>query len=351
MYNTLLEQLNTSSIEEMLQKCTGVVKVAIIIVLKVLFPSISDNLQLLTSTPLRPFQSPDSALAYIEDLIESGAFSETREMIYIMGRNEIGKTSLLRTLKKFAEDPTQSSPTLILSENNPDLQKTEVAEIHKDVKLGATLHGGKIQAILEENLEKDGEVLLVKLSKEYPEEEVGTCHPNIVDFGGQVVYLACAPFLLQKKGITLVCFDSTRIKSVDDVRLKYYGEIGRFLDLICEQNRSNLKIMLVATKSEIPLRSEVSAAILAQTKKHLNCLLTKDSHLTGPVFLVDHVEETSLKPPGGLTSDGLQDFWRKLVTLMASPGLNNSHVVVPNKWKTWLGGVREQPLVSRKDLR
>ena len=109
MYNTLVDQLDISSIEESLQECTGVMKVAVIIVLKVLFPSLSEDLQLLTSSPLGPFQSPDDALVYIEDMIESGAFSETRQMIYIIGRNEIGKTSLLTTLKKFAENPTQTS--------------------------------------------------------------------------------------------------------------------------------------------------------------------------------------------------------------------------------------------------
>ena len=354
VYNTLLEKLHNSSIEDILQQCTGVVKVALIIVLKVLFPSMSKDLQSLTSTPLHPFQSPNNALVYVQDLIESGAFSETREMIYILGRNEIGKTSLLRTLKKFAEDPNQSIPTHILTESKDyqKLQKTEVAEIHKDVKLDATLHGGKIQAIQEEDLEKDGEVMLVKLSKESPEEDIETCHPNIVDFGGHVVYLACAPVLLQKQGITLVCFDSTRIQGVEDVGTKYYGEIGRFLDLVCEQERSNLKIMLVATKSDLNLLSqEVTDTILTQTKEHLNRLLTGDNHLTAPVFLVDHIEKTSLKTPGGLTRDGLKDFWKKLATLMASPGLGNSQVVVPRKWKDWLGGVREKPLVSRKDLK
>ena len=80
--------------------------------------------------------------------------------------------------------------------------------------------------------------------------------------------------------------------------------------------------MLVATKSDLStLSPEVSAAILTQTKEHLTRLLRMNSHLTAPVFLVDHIEKTSLKPPGGLTRDGLQDFWRKLLTLMASPNL------------------------------
>ena len=166
------------------------------------------------------------------------------------------------------------------------------------MKLNATLHGGKIQTIHNEHLVKDGEVMLVKLSKESPQEEVGTCRPNIVDFGGQLVYLAIAPFLLQKQGITLVCFDSTRMKSVEDVEPNYYGEVGRFLDLVCEQERSNLKIMLVATKSDLhTLSPEVSAAILTQTKEHLNRLLTMNSHLTAPVFLVDNIEKNITQAP------------------------------------------------------
>ena len=92
--------------------------------------------------------------------------------------------------------------------------------------------------------------------------------------------------------------------------------------------------MLVATKSDLsPLSPNISAAILTQTKEHLIRLLTMNSHLTAPVFLVGHIEKISLKPPRGLTRDGIQDFWRKLFTLMASPNVKNSKVIVPNKGK------------------
>ena len=202
----------------------------------------SEDLQLLTSTPLGPFKTTDDALAYFEDIMQSGVSLQTREMIYILGRNGIGKTSLLRTLKKFAESPTKHVPTMILSENHSEFLKTQLAEVHKDVKLDKTIHGGKIQIMRDEDFHEDGDIKLVNFDKDAQEEDVGICHTNVIDFGGQAVYLACAPFLLQKQEFLLVCFDSSRVRNLEDVETKYFGEIGRFLDLICEQERTNLKI-------------------------------------------------------------------------------------------------------------
>jgi GTPase SAR1 family protein len=100
----------------------------------------------------------------------------------------VGKTSLVETLKKYLEAPNKV-PENFLTEDNPDMHGTRIAEIYNNI----SIHNVKVKTI--EVKKATGKVSLVKFVDDDNEDDGGNMMTNIgksvlkiIDFGGNTEY-------------------------------------------------------------------------------------------------------------------------------------------------------------------
>lgn len=169
------------SVREVLGKSKTVIQTALLALLSIFLPERRDELQTQATTPLA--ETKEELKSFLEAVIKSGVATDARrEMLYVLGNTNVGKTSLTETYKYFFENP-DNTPKSILTENLPELLITKIAEVYND----AILPHLPRQKIEEEK--KDG-INLVSFEPDSEELTDDKCLIRIVDFGGHQVICA-----------------------------------------------------------------------------------------------------------------------------------------------------------------
>ena len=161
-----------------------VVKTCLLAIIALLLPNKRELLHRLTRssgrTPIGV--TKEDVSSYLDAVIKSGVATDAhREMLYILGNTGTGKTSLAETYKSFFQRPDET-PESKLTENDPPLLKTRIADVHKDMIL-PHIPSEKIQK------EKKECYQLVSFGS-YPDPDVHKrkkAFLKIVDFGGHQV--------------------------------------------------------------------------------------------------------------------------------------------------------------------
>ena len=90
--------------------------------LNLIMPDMSQKLQKLASIPLKNYKITRSALGYLEAVIKSGIAAEADSgVVYVMGNTNVGKSSLVNTLVRFMENPSDD-PVPFLTQNGRSLR-------------------------------------------------------------------------------------------------------------------------------------------------------------------------------------------------------------------------------------
>ena len=200
----------------------------------------------LTKNPLKNIDTPTSLVLYLKDLVKYGRAAHTkRGTIFIMGNTAAGKSSLVNTLKKYAEN-TSEKPEAVLTEKNQELLETQILDLVGDVRLKTTK---KLK--VDVNLNTLAKSKLISLEEDNEEvTELEDLDIKMVDFGGHSEYYSCSSLFIDSHGVFVICVDSN---AFDDVTIKdrFFSLVGSYIDLISETSCSpgiSPKILLVATK-------------------------------------------------------------------------------------------------------
>ena len=212
IYQQITETFGTTSVGEALQLSDDVGRTALLMLLNILLPSMSSKLQSMTRTPLDTFRSAEEVLVYLDALIKSGVSTDAnRETVYALGNTNVGKSSLVLTLKRFIENPNDK-PKSVLTESNPKKLNTRIAEIYKDIAIDV----GKLHDIKLKTVDK----LTTIQIKEEDTNQIEKTLLNVIDYGGHKEYIICSKLFLKKNGIYLLCFEGASMKSIEDVKAR-----------------------------------------------------------------------------------------------------------------------------------
>ena len=180
VYSQIKGAFKCNKVSDAVTKSVGVVQTALLATLAIILP----KMQGLTSTPLG--KTKEGVNSYLEAVIKSGVATDAhREMLYVLGNTNTGKTSLAETYKAFFEKPDKT-PDSMLTQDHPELLKTRIAEVHKDAILPQILSGTLQTEKIEEH------ITLVRFENTPGEEgfsggEMAKCLLKIIDFGGHQV--------------------------------------------------------------------------------------------------------------------------------------------------------------------
>ena len=255
------------------------------------------------SVPVENFTSHESVAVYLEALISSGTEGQAKSMLYIVGNTGIGKTSLMRTMKKFCDRENlavdeETNPELepkiqdisFLTENYTEFIETQVVDVITDVNLKES-EEDTVSLVKTNGVKK---ACLQKRNQRLEANETNGVDVNIYDVGGHRAYFIASSLFMRKQGTFIVAFngqDVTKIgKNTIDAE-KYHQTIGTFLELIC-QNCENPCIQLVATKMDsVEVNKALWKDIWDKARDHLDSFDGDERQL----ILSDDILNTSSK--------------------------------------------------------
>ena len=98
---------------------------------------IQQEVQRHTELNMQDFKTPNAAFQYVDAIIESGAFTEAKTTVCVLGNTNAGKSSLVRTLRDFCSNTTKKKPIPNLTGDNTEFLATKVLELVEDVDVKA----------------------------------------------------------------------------------------------------------------------------------------------------------------------------------------------------------------------
>ena len=251
-----------------------------------------------------------------------------------------GKTSLVNTLNKYIQNPTDN-PESVLSEDNEDLIETKVLQIYDDI----TLKNMRLCVKVEENMHP-------KLVS-FREAVEGYLDPRnskrqslkIMDLGGHTQYYSCASLFVAGNAVFNICINTKKLEStkVEDL---YFACVGSYIEIILQSAYNagiHPKIVLMATQGE-------DAGKYTAAYKKLLSMATK--HLASqpmPVYLLDEVIITSSKEA---TKESLEDAYAKITALVTDEAVRKDKgAAIPRSWWKLLEAIRESPMVTIEQVK
>ena len=70
---------------------------------------IQQEVQRHTELNMQDFKTPKAAFQFVDAIIESGAFTEAKTTVCVLGNTNAGKSSLVRTLRDFCSNTTNKA--------------------------------------------------------------------------------------------------------------------------------------------------------------------------------------------------------------------------------------------------
>ena len=161
----------------------GIQKGVAVMILNILFPSLSSKLNAISSIPLNSFSSSLDILNFIKAVIESGLTADIeRGVVFVLGSSGVGKTSLVNTLKGFINNPYET-PIPFLSGEHPELLETEILEVYDEISLQ---QDRELSVVLTKKGKGAGTIRLVDEDEEQNRAGIRAKKMNLklVDLGG-----------------------------------------------------------------------------------------------------------------------------------------------------------------------
>ena len=311
-------------------------------ILKQIFPEKLELLKTLSSSPMDNFESMADILRFVEAIIKSGLAAQKRNgLIFTLGNTGVGKTSLVNTVKRFVDNPTED-PSPVLAEEHKELLETQVLEIYEDINLCSAK---KFKVQVEDVFSQP---VLLALNEAIESAKVGERNEKygmkIVDMGGHKEYYICSTLFVASSGVFLVCTDSSSLVDVKEVEDEYYSRVGTYLDLITQATAMagiKPKIVLVATKADgSEVMEECYEKLLTVVKAHMASSETD-------CFLVNKVLRTSSK---NVTKQSVEEFYGQ-ISALCSDNFLTTKICAPLSWYQLLEEMQKYPWVTLDQVR
>ena len=299
---------------------------------------IQQEVQRHTELNMQDFKTPNAAFQYVDAIIESGAFTEAKTTVCVLGNTNAGKSSLVRTLRDFCSNTTKN-PIPNLTENNTEFLATKVLELVEDVDV-------KSQQVLELEIQPDktqDKLSFVSYRQGYPDprdalksspKKLGV---TFADFAGHTQYEACSSLFTTENGIYMIAFDAPKYLELEATKTfdPYHPSIGTYLELITRSCPEPI-FMLVATKTDLCPAGKYDS-ILQTAKEHLKSIASRSSRLQR-VVLFDEVIKTSSAEG---TRENFEDLCEKVFLVCSHKDLldvrERTH---PKSWKKMIDSTK-----------
>ena len=309
-----------------------------------------------TEVKLDGFKSIEDAFVFVDDIVKTGASQERKTTVCVMGNTSAGKSSLVRTLERYCKDKT-AKPRAVLTgeEENKGLIETKVMELVKDVKLEPKLE----VALKVEDSRHAPNFSLVSQSTEGKDEKtddenegrVNDIQMSFIDFAGHSEYVSCSTLFMKKKGVFLICFDTSKLAKLEKpIEEGYHPAIGTYFEIVTEKCPTPI-FMLVANKMDQckPDVKDLLAKVLETAREHLESIATRSNRLK-KAFLFNEVIETSAADEAQLGSY-LENLCGKLSAVCDHKELMDVRLkTIPTVWKDMIGNLRQRLQVSIADV-
>ena len=194
----LMDSFNTPDLVDAFGHLEGVQQGIVVMVLNLLFPSLSSKFKAISPSPLDSFTNTSSISNFIDAVIKSGLTADIeRGVVFVLGNTGVGKTSLANTLKLFIDNPNET-PMPVLAGEHPDLLETEILEVYDEISLE---HNNELSVVLT----KIGEqASLIELSDDNTKagkagQKAKKLNLKLVDMGGHQEYYSCSYILKAKR--------------------------------------------------------------------------------------------------------------------------------------------------------
>jgi len=351
------EKFGVSTLEEACSRLSGLEKKVLLMTLHVLLP----YLPILNLSNDEKFQTLEGLQTYLKALITSGVAEDEadklRGVIYILGQSESGKTSFVKTIKAYIENPTDQ-PKAMFTIKNIDMH-TQILET-SDVKvvnrrersfslkpIRGSNNSSKLISFTEvhtgkEGCDKEGSENAIKKGTrrkvvEYFKSKfsVGNISPRdnnigddesnkqeialkFVDYGGHEEYESCSSLFMSEGGTFAIMVDSNLLTCKETIEATYTCRVGSYIDRILESTsggENKPKIQLVVTKVTPETdKNEIFGVLFEMTRKHL------ESKQGDSAYLVDRVMKSYHSDH--LTRESLQDQYEKMISLSSDEQIN-----------------------------
>ena len=311
-------------------------------ILSQIFPEKLELLKTLSSSPMDNFESMADILRFVEAIIKSGLAAQKRNgLIFTLGNTGVGKSSLVNTVKRFVDNPTED-PCPVLAGEHKELLETQVLEIYQDIHLPSAK---QFEVKVEDVFSKP---VLLELNETIESAKVAERNEKhgmkIVDMGGHKEYYICSTLFVASSGVFLVCTDSSSLVDMKEVEDEYYSRVGTYLDLITQATALagiKPKIVLVATKADgSEVMEECYEKLLDVVKAHMATTETD-------CFLVNKVLRTSSK---NVTKLSVEEFYGQISALCSDVFLTTESCA-PLSWYQLLEEMQRYPWVTLDQVR
>ena len=302
---------------------------------------IQQEVQRHTELNMQDFKTPRAAFQFVDAVIESGAFTEAKTTVCVLGNTNAGKSSLVRTLRDFCSNTRKKKPIPNLTEDNTEFLATKVLELVEDVDVRAQ-QVIKLEIKPDKNNSKLNYVTNTQGlpppkendSLKIPTEKLKV---TFADFAGHTQYESCSSLFTTENGVYMIAFDAPKYLEVEAAQIldPYHPSIGTYLELITRSCPEPI-IMLVATKTEL-CPAEKYDSILKTAKAHLKSIVSRSSRLKR-VVLFDEVIKTSSAEG---TRENFEDLCGKVFAVCSHKELLNVRERThPMSWKKMMDGTK-----------
>jgi GTPase SAR1 family protein len=295
----------------------GIEKVIVLMVINLCFPTLRPQCQSLCEIPLASFKSVTKIEQYAKAIETFGVTKDLLGRLFVLGNTGAGKSSFMRTLQSYGQNPNRPKTCLTGMEINKELEKTKFLELIEDVKLSGNVkinienHASKHYTMLrtEPSLDKKqafgfvntmtnrlGKIKIPHNSAQnvtLKETDGKNVTVTVTDFGGHTEYLLSCKLFFTNNGLYVIMFEAAKI-SPDN----YITNIGTFVNEVLS-NCSSPIICLMASQCDRAVGKDLSY-VVGLVKEHIKLAFEGQmdhSSLTSnsTVFLLDDVLKSSYK--------------------------------------------------------